>query len=51
MEKENRKLYEAAQLMGYSDAAYVSHLYKKTFGRSITNKPSPSNIIVNTEKE
>lgn len=51
MEKEKMKLYEAAQLMGYSDAAYVSHLYKKTFGRSITSKPSQSNIIVKPDEK
>ncbi|MBQ6708461.1 MAG: helix-turn-helix domain-containing protein, partial [Clostridia bacterium] len=44
MEKENLKLYEASQLFGFSDANYVSHLYKKTFGRSITSKPDLSNI-------
>lgn len=51
MEKENLKLYEAAQLMGYSDAAYVSRLYKQNFGRSITSRPSPSNIIIDREYE
>lgn len=38
IEKENIKLYEAARLFGFSDANYVSYLYKKTFGRSITSK-------------
>ncbi len=42
MEKENLKLYEAAQLFGFSDPNYVSHLYKKTFGRNITSKPDLS---------
>ena len=40
MEKEHIKLYEAAQMYGFSDANYVSYLYKKTFGRSITAKPN-----------
>ena len=40
MEKENLKLYEASQLFGYSDANYVSFLYKKMFGRNITDKPN-----------
>ena len=39
MQKENLKLYEAAQIYGYTDANYVSALYKKTFGRSITSPP------------
>jgi len=44
MEKENLRLYEAAQLFGFSDPNYVSHLYKKTFGRNITSKPDLSDI-------
>jgi len=39
MEKENIHLYEAAALFGYSDPNYVSRLYKKYFGYSITEKP------------
>ncbi|MBQ9151552.1 MAG: helix-turn-helix transcriptional regulator [Clostridia bacterium] len=42
MEKENLRLYQAAELFGFSDANYVSYLYKKTFGRSITSKPNLS---------
>lgn len=38
MEKENLKLYEAAQRFGFTDANYVSYLYKKTFGKTITGK-------------
>ena len=45
MEKENLKLYEASQLFGFSDANYVSHLYKKTFGKNITSKPNLSDLI------
>ena len=40
MENENLPLYEAAQIFGYSDANYVSHLYKKLFGRNITSNPN-----------
>lgn len=36
MKKENVKLYEAAQIFGYQDANYVSYLYKKMFGKNIT---------------
>ncbi|MBE6631121.1 MAG: helix-turn-helix transcriptional regulator [Ruminococcaceae bacterium] len=42
MEKENIKLYEAARLYGYSDANYVSNLYKKIFGINITSKTTDS---------
>lgn len=42
MQIENLKLHEAAQIFGYSDANYVSNLYKKTFGRNITSKPNLS---------
>ena len=36
MEKENIRLYEAASIYGYSDANYVSYLYKKLYGHSIS---------------
>ena len=36
MAKENLKLYEAAQRYGYSDANYVSKLFKKYYGINIT---------------
>ena len=36
MAKENIKLYEAAQRYGYSDANYVSKLFKKYYGINIT---------------
>lgn len=36
MTRENMKLYEAAELYGYADANYVSRLYKKYFGKNIT---------------
>lgn len=39
MEKEHLKLYEVAHLYGYTDANYVSRLYKKLFGHNITDKP------------
>jgi len=40
MEKEHLRLWEAAQLYGFSDPNYVSHLYRKLFGRSITSRPT-----------
>lgn len=40
MEKEHIRLYEAARRFGYQDANYVSGLYKKIFGRNITDRPS-----------
>ena len=46
IENENMKLYEACKLFGYSDANYVSYLYKKMFGRSITNKPTLSKKLI-----
>ncbi len=36
MEKEKIKLYKAAEMYGYNDANYVSSLYKKMFGKNIT---------------
>lgn len=36
MERENIKLHEAAELYGYYDANYVSRLFKKYYGKSIT---------------
>ena len=38
MEKEGLKLKDACARFGYQDPNYVSHLYKKTFGRNITSK-------------
>ncbi len=38
MEKEGLKLKDACTRFGYQDPNYVSHLYKKTFGRTITTK-------------
>lgn len=38
MTKENLKLYEAAELFGYSDPNYVSKLYKQTFHVNITQE-------------
>ena len=37
MEKEGVPLYRAAAMYGYSDANYVSKLFKKYFGYNITN--------------
>ena len=39
MEREHLKLYEAATLFGYTDANYVSRLYKKMFQHNISDKP------------
>lgn len=38
MSRENLKLYQAAELFGYTDPNYVSRLYKKYFGQNITDK-------------
>lgn len=38
MTRENLKLYEAANLYGYTDPNYVSKLYKKFFHVNITHK-------------
>ena len=40
MESSGMKLYEAALQYGYSDPNYVSMLYKKMFGRNITENPA-----------
>lgn len=40
MDKEGMKLYKAAEMYGFSDPNYVSSLYKKLFGRNITDKPT-----------
>lgn len=37
MQHTNLHLYEAAALFGYSDPNYVSRLYKKLFGRNVTD--------------
>ena len=37
MEQENLRLYEAARRYGYTDANYVSRLYKRYFGKNITD--------------
>jgi YesN/AraC family two-component response regulator len=37
MERENLRLYEAATRYGYTDANYVSRLYKRYFGKNITD--------------
>lgn len=37
MQKERLKLYQAAELYGYSDANYVSRLYRKYFHHSISD--------------
>ena len=36
MDRSGVKLYEAAEAFGYSDSNYVSRLYKKLFGKNIT---------------
>ena len=37
IERENVKLYQAAELYGYADPNYVSRLYKKYYGHTITH--------------
>ena len=37
MERENLRLYEAAVRYGYNDPNYVSRLYKRYFGKNITD--------------
>ncbi len=44
MQKENLKLYEAAELYGYRDPNYVSALYKKLFGYNITSIKNADNL-------
>lgn len=39
LEKENLPMYKVAEMYGYTDANYVSFLYKKLFGRNITSLP------------
>ena len=36
MAKEGVKLYEAAEMFGYTDPNYVSKLFKKYYGMNIT---------------
>ena len=36
IERENVKLHQAAEIMGYTDPNYVSRLYKKYYGRNVT---------------
>ena len=38
--REKLPLYRAAELFGYSDPNYVSRLYRKLFGTSITRDDS-----------
>ena len=37
MERENLRLYEASMRYGYQDPNYVSRLYKRYFGKNITD--------------
>lgn len=39
LEKEHLPMYKVAEMYGYTDANYVSALYKKLFGRNITSVP------------
>jgi YesN/AraC family two-component response regulator len=39
LEKEDLPMYKVAEMYGYTDANYVSFLYKKLFGRNITSIP------------
>lgn len=39
LEKEDLPMYKVAEMYGYTDANYVSALYKKLFGRNITSLP------------
>ena len=39
METEHLKLYEAAALYGYTDANYVSRLYRKLYQHNISDRP------------
>ncbi|MBQ8320713.1 MAG: helix-turn-helix domain-containing protein [Clostridia bacterium] len=38
MRRENLKLYEVAEMFGYADPNYASRLYKKYFGKNITEQ-------------
>ena len=50
IETRDMKLYEAAAMFGYSDPNYVSSLYHKIFGHTITSKPNKSKKLI-MEKE
>ncbi len=50
MEKEGLKLKEACLRFGYTDPNYVSHLYKKTFGRTITSKADRAKLRTEEER-
>lgn len=50
MEKEGLKLKDACVRFGYQDPNYVSHLYKKTFGRTITSKSDTPKLKKEEEK-
>ncbi len=39
LDKEHLPMYKVAEMYGYTDANYVSYLYKKLFGQNITNVP------------
>lgn len=43
MQRENLKLYQAAEMYGYSDPNYVSRLYKKYYGKNVTDYKKESN--------
>lgn len=38
MDRENLKLYEASELYGYTDPNYVSRIFKKYYGKNVTDK-------------
>lgn len=46
METRGMKLYDAAAMFGYADPNYVSSLYRKIFGHTITSKPNRSNKLL-----
>lgn len=43
LEKNSTPMYKVAEMYGYTDANYVSSLYKKLFGRNITSVPESKN--------
>lgn len=45
LEKENLPMYKVAEMYGYTDANYVSSLYKKLFGRNITSLPESQKTL------
>lgn len=46
MQQEHLKLYEAAERYGYKDPNYAGTLFKKLFGRNITDRPNRAETLI-----